>query len=375
MLENITILDMATLLPGPYCSMLLGDMGANVIKVEAVETGDHARSQPHIFNGVNRNKKSITLNLKDAKGREILHRLIKLADVFIEGFRPGVAKRLSVDYEKFSSINPGIIYCSISGYGQSGPYRDLPGHDLNYQAISGILSCFVDQDRKPIQPRLPIADMSSGLFAAIGILSSLLARKNSGKGKYLDVSMLDGLLSFLTVPFGRLFNNMENMEYDPGYSLFMTKDDKFIAIGIYFENWFWKNLCATIGLGDLAGIDFLERKKQKKEIEAKLIPIFRKKTRNKWVKILSSANVPVSPVKTLNEALQDEQILQRGIVREIEVPGKDTIKQIMCPIKFSNTTIRKINPPPALGENTMDILLQAGYSKDEIDDFKRKGII
>lgn len=191
-----------TSIPGTLLFHAPGDLGAEIIKVEQPKVGDPARRNPGFFRGLNRNKMSITLDLKKPSAKEIMMRLIKKADVFTEGFRPGVVKRLGLDYETFNKINPRLIYCSISGYGQDGPYRDLPGHDLNYMAMAGMLDSIRDDQGNHIPPGIAIGDLSSGMFAAIGIMAALMARKRTGKGQYVDVSMFDGLLSWMTIRFG-----------------------------------------------------------------------------------------------------------------------------------------------------------------------------
>lgn len=374
LLSDITILDFTQLLPGPYCSQLLADMGARVIKVEQTGTGDYARLIPYLFNSVNRNKKSIKLNIKSQTGRDILEKLVKSADVFMEGARPGVAERLKIDYKRLSKINPGLIYCSISGYGQKGPYRNLPGHDLNYQAVSGMLSCFVDENENSIHPKLPIADMTAGLFATIGILTALHGKTNSSLGCYIDVSMLDGLLSFLSIPLGRYFHGINKTIYDPGYRIFKTSDDKYLTLGVYFEDWFWQRLCKTFKLPELSSLKAEERKKRSPELIKILSDIFKTKPLEHWLEILTEADVPVSPVNSFKETVQDPQVLCRKILDKNKEGGEPSIKGIMCPLNFSTGDYTS-NPPPDLGQDTFDILLQAGFSKDEIETFKKENII
>jgi crotonobetainyl-CoA:carnitine CoA-transferase CaiB-like acyl-CoA transferase len=375
-LQGIKILDSAHQYPGPYCSMLLGDLGAEVIKVEQPGTGDPARQNPGFFKGINRSKKSITLNLKKPSAREIMLRLVKAADVFTEGFRPGVVKRLGVDYETLKAVNPGLIYCSISGYGQDGPYRDLPGHDLNYMAMAGMLDSIRDKDGNHISPGVAIGDLSSGMFAVIGIMAALMARGHTGKGQYIDVSMFDGLLSWMSIRFGLLFHNgSSGRSYDPGYGVFKAGDGQPFTLGIAHEDWFWDRLCRATGLEDLVGIKGGERHRQKKELVGKLQAVFFQKTREEWMNILVEADVPVAPVKTPEQVLDDPQVLFRKMIRAIDLPSGGSIQQVAFPVRLSETPAVIQSPPPELGEHTEEVLLKAGFSKEDIDRFRQEGAI
>ncbi|MDA3833794.1 MAG: CaiB/BaiF CoA-transferase family protein, partial [Spirochaetales bacterium] len=318
-LSGVKVIESALQYPGPYCGMLLAQMGAEVVKLETPGTGDPARHLPSFFNSINCNKKSITLNLKKPEGRQILHRLIKAYDVFMEGFRPGVGERIGIDYNTLSQINPGLIYCSITGYGQDGPCRNLPGHDLNFQAVSGMLSgCFKQSDEGYFQPGLAIADVTSGMFAAISILSALVRRDKTAAGTYIDVSMTDGLISLLSTHFGNYFETGSTRRTrDAGYGLYKTVDGQFIALGIAHEDWFWDRMCMVMGLEQLQGINSMERREKREELVAKLQEVFLKKTQSEWIDLLSSADVPVSPVQSLERVFADPQIQSRQMFQEI----------------------------------------------------------
>ncbi|MBI4763038.1 MAG: CoA transferase [Deltaproteobacteria bacterium] len=375
-LEGIKILDSAHQYPGPYCSMLLGDLGAEVIKVEQPKTGDPARANPGFFKGINRNKKSITLDLKKPSAGEIMKRLVREADVFTEGFRPGVVKRLGVDYETLKKINPRLIYCSISGYGQNGPYRDLPGHDLNYMAMAGMLDSIRDKDGTHVSPGVAIGDLSSGMFAVIGIMAALMARGHTGNGQYVDVSMFDGLLSWMSIRFGLFFQNGSSARpYDAGYGVFKAGDGKPFTLGIAHENWFWDRLCTAIGLPEYVGIQATERHQRRKELVAELESVFSQKTREKWINILIEADVPVAPVKTPEEVLEDPQVLFREMIQELKGPFGESIRQVAFPVKLSETPALIQSPPPELGEHTEEVLLKAGFTKAEIKKFSHEGAI
>jgi crotonobetainyl-CoA:carnitine CoA-transferase CaiB-like acyl-CoA transferase len=375
-LEGIRILDSAHQYPGPYCSMLLGDLGAEVIKVEKPPVGDPARRQKGFFRSINRSKKSITLNLKNPAAREILYRLAKDADVFTEGFRPGVVKRLGIDYGKLREINPRLIYCSISGYGQDGPYRDLPGHDLNYMAMAGMLNGFRDAHGSFIQPGVAIGDLSSGMFAAIGILSALLAREKTGKGQLVDVSMFDGLLSWMSTKFG-VFHETGNAErvYDAGYGIFKAGDGTFFTLGIAHENWFWDRLCSATGLDEYRGLEAAERRSRRRELVEALQTVFLNKTRDEWIRILVEADVPVARIQSPDEAIKDPHVIFREMIQDVALSSGETSTQTGFPIKLSQTPATIQGPPPVLGEHTDEILRRAGYSDKEIEGFRGDGAI
>jgi crotonobetainyl-CoA:carnitine CoA-transferase CaiB-like acyl-CoA transferase len=374
-LEGISILDSAHQYPGPYCSMLLGDMGANVIKIERPGVGDPARFLKHFFFSLNRNKQSLTLNLKEPAARDIIYRLVEQHDVFTEGFRPGVAARLGIDYETLHKINPRLVYCSISGYGQNGPYRDYPGHDLNYQAMAGMTEAFKHEDGSYVPPGVAIGDLSSGMFSALGIMAALMAREKTGKGQYIDVSMSDGLLSWMGTAIGSPGDTALGVDGDAGYGIFQGKDGKFFTLGIAHEDWFWERLCTTVGLESHKGLGALERRVQKKELVEKLKEIFGSKTRQEWLSILIDADVPVSPVNTLAEVPEDPHVKSRKMVQEITLGSGERINQVSFPVRLSDMPREIRMPPPELGEHTNEILKNLGYTEKDITAFQKAGII
>ncbi len=374
-LEGIRILEMALQYPGPYCTMLLADLGAEVLKVERPDSGDPARQWPAFFNSLNRNRRSLTLDLKRSEGREIFYRLVREYDIITEGFRPGVAKRLEIDYESLRQINHRIIYCSLSGYGQSGPYRDRPGHDLNYQAMSGMLGCFADEHGSPIHPKLSIADLSAGMFATIGILAAVLHREKAGEGQYIDCSMFDGLLSWMSADLGTFWATGRRFsDRDAGYGIFQTKDGKYITLGIAHEDWFWERLCAALGLDDIKGIKGLERIQKSEELTPRIDAILRTKTREEWMGILLGADVPVSPVQELDQVVSDPQVLAREMIQEITCSGQ-RFQQVGFPLKLSVTPATLKLPPPSLGEHTEEVLRGLGYDIESIRAWKKEGVI
>lgn len=376
-LEGVRILDSAHQYPGPYCSMLLADMGAEVLKVERPGSGDPARQMPDFFRTINRNKRSLTLDMKRQDGREILFRLVEQYDVFTEGFRPGVVQRLGIDFEALSRINPRLVYCSISGYGQSGPFRDVPGHDLNYQAMAGMLEGFRDKNGDPIVPKITIADLSSGMFAALGILGALMAREKSGRGQYVDVSMFDGVLSWMGASVGMSFAaGMFDFGQDAGYGIFQGADGKRFTLGIAHEDWFWHRLCAVLGLEEHAGLNALERRVERPRLEKEMQAVFSGKNRDEWVEILIEADVPVAPVNDMEALAGDAHVKARRMIQDISLASGRTARQVSFPIEFSACDAKEIRrPPPELGEHTVEVLFELGYSESDVSCFQKEGVV
>jgi crotonobetainyl-CoA:carnitine CoA-transferase CaiB-like acyl-CoA transferase len=387
-LEGIKVLDLTRLLPGPYCSMLLADLGADVLKIEEPKLGDTMRLREPFLSKesmqyliLNRNKRSLSLNLKAPEAKEIFYQLAKNSDVIIESFRPGVVKRLGVDYESIAAMNPKIVYCSITGYGQEGPYRDVPGHDINYLAISGILSMTGLKGGPPMQLGLPIADVGGGLFASFAILAALLGRQGSGKGQYIDVAMLDGLISFLSLFAANYFatgkpplrGEFRQSCIYPFYNIYKAKDDEYLTLGCSEEH-FWANLCKALGREDLIEHQFDEGEIREEAFQF-LRSTFLTKTRDEWIDMLRKADVCCAPVYNLKEVFKDTHVLERDMVQEIDHPIEGAVKQLGFPWKFSETPAEIKSSPPALGEHTHEVMQNLGYSKETIDAFKEKGII
>jgi crotonobetainyl-CoA:carnitine CoA-transferase CaiB-like acyl-CoA transferase len=376
-LEGIKILDLSTQVPGPYCSMLLADLGAEVIKIENIDGGDQARLLPFLFNGVNRNKKSISLNLKSSEAKKIFYQLAEKADVILEGFRPGVCKKLNIDYDAMKEINPQIIYCSITGYGQDGPYRDKPGHDINYLGYSGLLSLEGDLNNYTKMPAIPIADLAGSMFAAVSILTALIHREKTDTGQYIDVSMTAGVFSLMSASLSAGFQGQSGSEllYIPHYGLFQTKDEKLLTLGIVHEEHFWKNLCSVIDMGEMADLDLFNRVAKREEIITRLRNSFFTKNLDEWLAILSDADVPCGPVYNIEESYSDPQAMQRGSVFEINHPSEGKIKLRAFPAIFSESITKKDTPPPSPGMHTSEILHRLGYTQEEIAGLIREKIV
>ncbi len=391
--EGVTILDMSRYIPGGYCTMVLGDMGAEVIKVEQPQKGRTAAlsgqgsgpegKNAEAFSSVDRNKKSIALNLKSEAGKAVFYKLVEKADVILESNRPLVAKRLGVDYETVSRINPRIIYCSITGYGQDGPYRDMPGHDINYLALAGVLGILNEGGSgPPIVSGIKLADIGGGgLQATIGILLALMAREKTGRGQYVDISMADGILSWIISPAAMYFADGKIpppgvIALDgkrPGFNAYRTKDGGYISLGLREEQLF-ANLCRAINREDL--IPFQNAPSPKREeVIAELQEIFLSKNRDEWFQLLKENDVSASPVYKMNETFSDPHFLYRKMIVELDHPVVGKVKQIGIPIKLSDTPGRIARFAPELGENSEEILRDLGYSEEDIARMRADGVI
>ena len=315
-LSGITVIDLSRLLPGPFCSMILGDHGARVIAIE----DKRFQADDFFVTPVYRNKEHMSLNLKTEQGREIFYRLVAAADVVIEGFRPGVVKRLGVDYEQVRERNPQIVYCSITGYGQTGPFKDKVGHDVNYMAYSGVLDLVGEADRPPSIPGIPFADLAGGsLYAVAGIMMALWHRAKTGMGQYIDISMTDGLVSLLalqlyfkqrTGQFPRRADMMLSQRY-ACYHTYATKDGRSIAIGA-LENRFWRQLCACFDVPEYGPLQYDDRRRN--EIITFFQEQFKAKTLDEWEVLLADVEACWAPVKTMAEVLEDPLFHQRKMV-------------------------------------------------------------
>lgn len=369
-LEGIRVLDLTRLLPGPYSSLMLADYGADVIKIEDPNGGDYARwYEPRkgeynpMFLSLNRNKRSMTLNLKSNHDKDIFKDLVKTADVLIESFRPGVMDRLGLGYKELKKINPKLIYCAITGYGQSGPYAALPGHDINFLSYSGLLELQGERNGKPVLSSVQIGDIGGGaLMGTIGILLAIIESRKSGLGQFIDVSMLDGSISWMqsilpeflavkkTPERGALMLNGGKACYE----IYETKDGRFLSVGALEEK-FWTNFCKTIGREDLiAKLDasIEEQYRMKEEIQAALLT----KTQTEWMTLFDATEACVAPVLKVEEMVTNPQVVDRQIIEEVYHPGVGVTKQIANPIKMSRTRAKTIRQAPHLGEHNDEIL-------------------
>ncbi len=381
-LEDVKVLDFTRVMAGPFATMLLGDLGADVIKIEP-PGGDDTRSwgPPWIgrdsayFMSTNRNKRSIIIDLKNPRSREVVERLVKRADVVLENFRPGVAEELGISYDKLSRINPRIIYCSISGFGQSGPYRDRPGYDLVALAMSGLMSITGEANRPPVKFGVPIADLTTALFAVISILSALYWREKTGKGQYIDMAILDVQILLLSHQAFNYFATGEEPKRmgsaHPNivpYQAFETSDG-YIVITVGSEK-LWEKFCRAV-----ERTDFLDNPKfrtnadrvvNREELVEELSRMFRSKPTSFWLEVLEKAGVPAAPVLTVGQALNNEHVRYRGMVVEIEHQEAGLIKMLGTPFKLSETPGRVRAPPPIRGQHTYEILKELGFTDEEI---------
>ena len=389
-LKGIRILDLTLTLPGPYCTHLLADFGAEVIKIENPETGgDWFRYESPSLRGwgirfldLNRNQKSVTLNLKSPKGKDIFFALARTSQVIVEGFRPGVVERLGIDYAQVKKVNPGIVYCSISGYGQDGPYRLLAGHDINYMGYGGILDSQGYEDRPPTLPSVFIADYSGGgLMATVGILVALAAVPQIGKGQYVDISMFDGVVGLQHAAVAEHFSTGKSPQRGkfwasgniPCYSLYETKDGKAISLGP-LEPHFWATLCRLLGREDFIPHEWASGEKRE-EIYAFLRKTFRQKTREEWLAFFKGKDVCLGPVNEVEEMLEDPQVHHRQMIVEVEHPQAGWMKQIGIPIKLSGTPGEINYPAPSLGQHTEELLRELGYDLHAIEELRREKAI
>jgi alpha-methylacyl-CoA racemase len=384
-LEGVRVLDLTRLLPGGYATLLLADMGADVVKVEEPGRGDYIRATPPMVDGtsaahiaLNRNKRSITLNLKTDGGRDALLRLVERFDVLVEGFRPGVMDRLGVGYEELANRNPNIIYCAISGYGQDGPRSRDAGHDLNYIGWGGVLSITGSADGTPVIPGVQIGDLAAGgMSAVIAILAALHQRSRTGRGTFCDISMLDGVVSWLSIHAAAYFATGETPSPDamplnggyPCYRIYPASDGH-VTVGA-LEPQFWSELCDALDRPDLMG-DAFAAGERRVWVISQLESIFRSRSRRDWIEYLSGRDVCVGAVFDFEETLGDEHIRQRGLVGESEVPGVGTWPYIATPGARGAGDHR---PPPAIGEHTAELLNEIGMSGPELESLRAAGAI
>ena len=387
-LEGIRVLDLSRLLPGPYGTMMLGDLGAEIIKIEEVKGGDPTRHSPPKLGGqsaafqqVNRNKKSIAIDLKNPEGRQIFLDLCATADVVIEQFRPGVVDRLGVGYRTVSELNPRIIYCSLTGFGQDGPHRNRSGHDLNYLALSGVLGITTDDSGKPAMSGIQIADLAGGMIAAYGILAALLARERTGRGQFVDVSMFDVMMSMLPIAGAHLFAGKQFAVGDkfvlsgayPFYNVYETSDKKYMTLGA-LEPKFWANFCATIGRQELTAKQYADGE-ARKELFAEVATIFKSRTQAEWIEMMKEADCCCEPVLSLGEAFDHDQARAREMVLDVESPSEGVLKQIGFAYKLSDTPPRINTLSPELGEHTDDLLAEIGRSEADCARLKKANIV
>lgn len=376
-LAGLKVIDMSRLLPGPFCSMILADHGARVIAVESRRFADDGL----FFETVYRNKEHMSLNLKTDRGREIFSRLMRDADVFMEGFRPGVARRLGIDYDSLRDLNPGLIYCAITGYGQNGPRHARVGHDVNFLGVSGVLDLIGEAGRPPCIPGVQIADLAGGgLNAVTGILLALVARSRDGRGQYIDISMTDGLVSLLAAALSLLQSEGRAPRRGDAllahryacYNVYETADGRYLTIGA-LEPRFWHNLCECLGITQYSGLQFDETRRV--EIIQALRGAFRTRTLSEWSSVLADLDIGWGRVQNLEEVLRDPLFREREMILEIGTRDGSRTAAIGIPVKLSRTPGSLRTPPAAFGQHTRRILAELGYGQPQIDDFFATGAV
>ncbi|MCX6020951.1 MAG: CaiB/BaiF CoA-transferase family protein [Chloroflexi bacterium] len=397
-LQGIKIIDLSRNAPGPYCGMLLGDMGADVLRIEEPSIPTEGRraamarrstvspeeqKRALAFNAAARNKRSLALNLRDARGKEIFYQLADQADVILEGFRPGVVKRLGVDYDTISARNPRIVYASITGYGQYGPHSQLAGHDINYIAQGGAVALIGNgPDERPALPLNLLADFAGGgAQAALGIVTALLARERTGRGQYIDIAMSDGvtqLLAFTLSPFFQTGNPLPRGRGRQAggfvhYNVYQCKDGKWMSVGSS-EPYFFENFCRLIGKEhwipqQLAGWETQEI------MIAEAREIFKTRTRDEWMEYLNSVDLCAMRVLEPEELADDPHVQAREMVLELQHPEIGPVKQVGFGIKFSETPSQFRSFAPALGQHTTDVLSELGFAPDKISELRSEGVV
>jgi crotonobetainyl-CoA:carnitine CoA-transferase CaiB-like acyl-CoA transferase len=391
-LSGLTVVDLTRVLSGPYCTMLLGDMGARVIKVEQPGRGDDTRAwgppfvggESSYFLSVNRNKESVTLDFKQPDGRRVLDRLIAQADVLVENFRPGALARVGLDYGALESQHPRLVYCSISGFGQDGPRWSQPGYDAVIQAEGGLMSVTGEADGPPYRVGVAIADLVAGLLAAQGVALALFARERTGRGQDVDISMLDGVLSLLSyhasiyLTTGATSSRVGNRHATIApYETFSARDGElFLAVGNDEQ---FGRFCQVTGLQELIDDGRFATNPQRVThadlLRARIAPILRQRRRDQWLETLAAAGVPCGAVRDVAEALSDPQVLARRMIEAVDHVALGTINVLGVPIKMSETPGAVRSAPPVLGQHTRAVLAELGLDAEAIDDLARRQVI
>jgi alpha-methylacyl-CoA racemase len=375
-LAGVRVLDLTRLLPGPMGTLHLADLGADVIKVEDLGAGDYAT--PSVRALVNRNKRAIRIDLKQPQGAQTLLRLCEDADVLVEGFRPGVMDRLGVGYEAVAARNPRIVYCSLSGFGQTGPLADRPGHDINYGALAGVVDQIGTAD-SPALSNLPIADLLGGTMNAVmGILAALFDAARTGRGRHVDVAIADGVLANAVLPLAAL--NQHGHVPPAGqsaltgalacYGVYRTGDGRFLAVGA-LERKFWDTLCRRIGRPDLAPLHRSGDAATEERVRDELAALFASRPLAHWSAVFADGDACVTPVLKLDEALQHPHFAARGMVQS----AGGTARQLACPVKLGGYTPPAPRPAPSPGEHTVEVLREAGFAAGDIDALRSAGAI
>ena len=395
-LDGVKIIDLTHMLAGPYAGMVLADLGAEVVKVEPLGSGEMTRgllkNDPNYsfknfgayFLTLNRNKKSVSIDLKNKKGLKVFYDLVRSADVVLNNFSAGVVSKLKIDFENLSSINPKIITCSITGFGETGPHSTRPAYDQIVQAYSGGMSITGKDAKSPTRAGIPIGDLGSGLYSVIGILSALYSREKTQKGQHIDLSLLDVQISLLT--YMATMQTLSGIDPEPignahfvhvPYNSFTTSDG-FVVIAVITDE-FWQSLKSVVNVGSLNDSKFdssIDRLKNQAFIENELNKVLSTQTSDHWIDKLNKAKVPCAPINKFSDALNDEQVKHRNMIVEVEHPDGGFVKMPGNPVKMSYTNEESYSSPPHLGTNTREILKNwSKYQDDEIESLENEKII
>ncbi len=390
-LADLTVVDLSRALAGPYCTMMLADLGARVIKIETPAGGDDTRGwgppflggESAYFLSVNRNKESVTLNLKQPRGRDLLLRLLRQADVLVENFRPGAMDRLGLGYAAVHEAIPRLVYCSISGFGQTGPYRERAAYDLIVQGMGGIMGITGEPGGPPTRVGVAVADICAGMFAAYAILAALRVRDRTGRGQWVDASLLDGQVAWMTYMAANYFATGEDsprvgsahlllVPYQP----FPTRDG-FVNVAVGSEG-LWQKFCGALEVpiaDDPRFATNADRVAHRRELLDMLIPVFARRTTAEWVDRLLDAGVPAGPIYRMSEVVADPQVAHRDMIVDLEHPRAGRIRITGVPVKLSETPGAVRTPPPTLGEHTEGVLGRLGVSAAEIASLRTEGVI
>jgi crotonobetainyl-CoA:carnitine CoA-transferase CaiB-like acyl-CoA transferase len=393
MLSGVRVVDLAHMLAGGYGSMLLGDLGAEMIKIEPLEIGDRTRllgppfveGESGYFLGINRNKKSVALDLRTEDGRQVLYDLVRVSDVVFDNFRPGVMEEMGCGYEALKEINPRIIYCALSGFGETGPYRDRPAFDLAVQALSGAMSITGEPGRPPVRMGVPMGDLGGSLFCALAISAALYAREKTGLGRKIEIALMDCLVSLLTyvgqyyLLDGKVPGPMASAHVSVvPYQAFPTKDI-YIVVAVFVEK-FWQALCQVLGLEELVDDPRFADNDKRRDYREELIPIleniFRTRPGEEWLQLLTEAGIPSGPINTLDRVFADPQVAARNMVVEIDHPKVGGFRSIGNPVKTPPMPEGPFEPPPMHGQHTQKVLRELlGYSSERVRELIEKGVI
>ena len=390
-LTGLRVIDLSRIIAGPFCAQLLGDMGAEVIKIEPPNKGDPVRAQGAIKDGMswyyafyNRNKKSLTLNFRSAEGKAILSDLIRTCDVVVENFRPGVMEEMGFGYSHLQQLKPDIIYCSITGFGNSGPYKDRPAVDFIAQAMSGFMSVNGNEGEETLRAGIPISDMVAGLYAAFGIMGALAHRAKTGQGQEVQSSLVDGLVSMLSFMASNYLAS-GRLPVRPGndhplvapYGLFRCSDGE-VAIAPS-NDYMYSKFLSALGLEHLQHVaEFATnelRMANKEKIRAVIQEVIERKPKSHWIEHLNKAGVPCGTVMNLAEVFADEQVRHQEMVLDVSHPGNRVVKLLGFPVKLSRTPCRVARHAPDLGEHTDEILSAMGMPREKIDELRHLGVV